>query len=57
MISVCFHILGRDYRNEFVWVMRFNAEGKIDKIRAYYDTAHTEAAIAPEMKKAQQESK
>ncbi|KAL8797114.1 MAG: hypothetical protein Q9195_000581 [Heterodermia aff. obscurata] len=43
---------GKDYRNEFVWVMRFNTEGKIDKIRAYYDTAHTEAAIAPEMKKA-----
>ena len=31
--------------------MRFNEEGKIDKIRAYYDTAHTETAIVPEMKK------
>ena len=45
--------LGKDYRNEFVWVMRFNRDGLIEQIRAYYDSAHTEVALAPEMKKAQ----
>ena len=30
--------------------MRFDGEGKISKIRAYYDSAHTEVALAPEMK-------
>ena len=40
--------LGNDYNNEFVWVMHFNTEGKIDKARAYYDSAHMEG-LAKEM--------
>lgn len=40
---------GKDYNNEFVWVMHFNEEGKIDKARAYYDSAHMES-LAEEMK-------
>ena len=48
-----YFIVGKDYRNEFVWVMRFNRDGLIEQIRAYYDSAHTEVALAPEMKKAQ----
>ena len=41
--------LGMDYNNEFVWIMHFNDEGKIDKARAYYDSAHMEE-LAKEMK-------
>ena len=53
-LGVLIHfILGKDYRNEFVWVMRFNRDGLIEQIRAYYDSAHTEVGLAPEMKKAQ----
>lgn len=53
-LGVLIHfIVGKDYRNEFVWVMRFNGDGLIEQIRAYYDSAHTEVALAPEMKKAQ----
>ena len=32
-------------------MMRFNRDGLIEQIRAYYDSAHTEVALAPEMKK------
>ena len=53
-LGVLIHsIPGKDYRNQFVWVMRFNRDGLIEQIRAYYDSAHTEMALAPEMKKAQ----
>ena len=53
-LGVLIHvILGKDYRNDFVWVMRLNRDGQIDQIRAYYDSAHTDVALAPEMKKAQ----
>ena len=41
--------LGNDYNNEFVWIMHFTPEGKIDRARAYYDSAHMEG-LAREMK-------
>ena len=53
MYLIRFSFLGKDYRNDFAWVMRLNRDGQIDLIRAYYDSAHTDVALAPEMKKAQ----
>lgn len=31
---------GKKWSHEFVYIVRFNLDGKITKIRAYYDTAH-----------------
>lgn len=31
---------GKKWDHDFVYVMRFNLDGKITKIRAYFDTAH-----------------
>ncbi|KAL8824324.1 MAG: hypothetical protein Q9191_005132 [Dirinaria sp. TL-2023a] len=31
---------GKKWNHEFVYIVRFDLDGKITKIRAYYDTAH-----------------
>ncbi|MCJ1227647.1 hypothetical protein MMC12_004303 [Toensbergia leucococca] len=36
---------GKKWEHEFVYVMRFNLDGKISKIRAYFDTAHVNTHI------------
>ena len=47
--STAYTAIGKQYSNEFAWVMHFNSEGKIDTARAYYDSAHMEI-LAKEMK-------
>lgn len=45
--------LGKEYHNEFVWIVRFNTKGEISEVRAYYDSAHLEQ-LAKDVNKAQQ---
>lgn len=43
-------MLGKDHIHDFVWVMRLNRDGQVEQVRAYYDSAHTDVSLAPEMK-------
>ncbi|KAF2260910.1 hypothetical protein CC78DRAFT_570903 [Lojkania enalia] len=36
---------GREYNNEYCWVVSFNEEGLITKVRAYLDTARLQNAL------------
>lgn len=38
--------LGKAYNNEYVWLTRWNDEGKIVEIRSYFDTMLSEEALA-----------
>ncbi|KAH7148281.1 hypothetical protein EDB81DRAFT_882714 [Dactylonectria macrodidyma] len=37
---------GMNYNNEYVWLTRFNDQGKIVEIRSYFDTLLTEMVLA-----------
>lgn len=37
--------LGKEYNNEYCWVVGFNDEGKIVSVRAYLDTAKLRDAL------------
>ncbi|KAH7149040.1 hypothetical protein B0J13DRAFT_523697 [Dactylonectria estremocensis] len=37
---------GMDYNNEYVWLTRFNDQGKIVEIRSYFDTLLSEMVLA-----------
>ncbi|KZZ94277.1 hypothetical protein AAL_05244 [Moelleriella libera RCEF 2490] len=36
---------GEPYNNEYAWLMRWNDEGKVDEIRAYFDTMLSEEVL------------
>ncbi|KAF7541747.1 hypothetical protein G7Z17_g11885 [Cylindrodendrum hubeiense] len=37
---------GLDYNNEYIWLTRFNDQGKIVEIRSYFDTLLSEMVLA-----------
>ncbi|KAK7421478.1 hypothetical protein QQX98_002177 [Neonectria punicea] len=37
---------GLDYNNEYVWLTRFNDQGKIVEVRSYFDTMLSEQVLA-----------
>lgn len=36
---------GKAYNNEYVWLMKWNADGKIEEVRSYFDTALSEEVL------------
>ncbi|KAI5461967.1 hypothetical protein BGZ63DRAFT_403245 [Mariannaea sp. PMI_226] len=37
---------GADYHNEYIWLTRFNDQGRIVEIRSYFDTMLAEEVLA-----------
>ena len=42
MADLC---VGKDYNNEYCWIVGFNEEGKIKSVRAYLDSAKLRDAL------------
>lgn len=37
--------VGKEYNNQYCWVVGFNEEGRIESVRAYLDTAKLRDAL------------